>query len=572
MATLATIAPPVDRTEVWTPPAPVRMGGVIVASSVGSLIEWYDFFVFATLAPTLAPKFYPPGDATVELLLYLSTFAVGCLVRPFGALFFGRLGDLVGRKNTFLLTLLIMGASTAGVGLLPGYGTIGYLAPALLIVLRLLQGLAIGGEYGGAAVYVAEHVADRRRGFCTSFIQSSAPAGLLLSILVVLGVQHSMSPATFARSGYRIPFLVSLALVVISLVIRLRMQESPIFRELKAKGATSSTPIRDAWAAPHAKRRMLQILFGLTAGLGVVAYTATIYSLFYMTTILKVETEPARWVMAIALLASLPLFTAFGALSDRIGRKRLMMAGLLLAAVSYLPIYRGMASAARTGVVALRSTSDPVTREPRLSAVDHAGQRVIQKTEKTRTATHRQLLAAGAVEATRTPNYPLLVLLAFIPMALLAMIYGPTAAYLVEAFPAAVRYTSLSLPYHLGAGVVGGLLPTIGLYVNAATKNMYAGLVYPMVFAGLAFVVGSVTLPETHEVDLWAELVGADGIGQVADVPARRPVHPRLHDEDSFATEGRGDRSAGRSDRAAPRIPRPSGGTRDRGGRRRLGR
>jgi MFS family permease len=505
-AVLAPTAPAVDKVSAARP---VAMGGVIVASSVGSLIEWYDFFVFATLAPTLAPKFYPPGDATVELLLYLSTFAVGCLVRPFGALFFGRLGDRVGRKRTFLLTLLIMGASTAGLGLLPGYGTIGDLAPALLIALRLLQGLAIGGEYGGAAVYVAEHVADRRRGFSTSFIQGSAPAGLLLSILVVLGVQHSMSPAAFARSGYRIPFLISLVLVAVSLVIRLRMNESPIFSELQARGATSKTPIRDALAGPQAKRRMLRILFGLTAGMGVLAFTSSIYSLFYMTTILKLEIEPARCVMAVALLASLPLYTVFAALSDRIGRKRLMMAGMLLGALSYLPVYHGMASAARTGVVTLRSTTDPVTHEPRLSALNSAGQRVIQQTEKTATATHHQLLATGAVEAPRTPNYPLLVLLAFIPMAIFAMVYGPTAAYLVEAFPAAVRYTSLSLPYHIGAGVIGGLLPTIGLYVNAATKSIYAGLVYPIGFAALAFVVGSLTLPETHDVKLWAELESA---------------------------------------------------------------
>jgi MFS family permease len=366
-----------------------------------------------------------------------------------------------------------------------------------------------------SAVHVAEHVPDRRRGLATSFIQSSASAGLLLSILVVLGVQHSMSPVAFARSGYRIPFLVSLVLVVISLVIRLRMKESPVFSELKARGATSKTPVRDALAGPGAKRRMLCILFGLTAGMGVLAYTSSIYSLFYLTTILKVETEPARWVMAVALLASLPLFTVFAALSDRIGRKRLMMAGMLLGALSYLPVYHAMASAARTGVVTLRSTADPVTHEPRLSAVNTAGQRVIQKTEKTATATHRQLLAAGATEAPRKPNYPLLVLLAFIPMAIFALVYGPVAAYLVEAFPAAVRYTSLSLPYHLGAGVVGGLLPTIGLYVNAATKNIYAGLAYPIGFAVLAFIVGSLTLPETHDVKLWAEL-------DAARVPATR--------------------------------------------------
>jgi MFS family permease len=475
---------------------------VIGASAAGTAIEWYDFYIFGTLATTLAPKFYPPGDETVQLLLYLSTFAVGFVVRPFGALFFGRIGDLVGRKYAFLVTLLIMGSCTAAVGILPGYKTIGYAAPALLILIRILQGLALGGEYGGAAIFVAEHVPDKKRGYYTSFIQITATLGLFIAILVVIIVQRSMSPEDFVANGYRIPFLVSVILVGMSLYIRLRMKESPIFSGLKAGGKTSTAPLKDALTGWENWKRILRTLFGATAGQGVVWYTGQFYALFYLTTILKLETEPARIVIAAGLLLGMPLFTFFGALSDKIGRKRIIMAGCLLAAVFYIPIYHGMVSAAGTGVVKLASTTDPITKEPKLSALNSEGKVITAKTDKT----HKQIMAKGGVLPERKPNYPLLVFYIFLQMIFVTMVYGPMAAYLVEAFPAKVRYTSLSLPYHIGNGVFGGLLPLIGLYVNSATKNIYAGLYYPIIVASVTFVVGSLTLKETRDVRIWDEL------------------------------------------------------------------
>ena len=475
---------------------------VIGASAAGTAIEWYDFYIFGTLATTLAPKFYPPGNETVQLLLYLSTFAVGFVVRPFGALFFGRIGDLVGRKYAFLVTLLIMGTCTAAVGILPGYETIGYVAPALLILFRILQGLALGGEYGGAAIYVAEHVPDKRRGFYTSFIQITATLGLFIAILVVIVVQRSMSEEQFIRNGYRIPFLISVILVGMSLYIRLRMKESPIFSGLKAGGKTSTTPLKDALSGWENWKRILRTLFGATAGQGVVWYTGQFYALFYLTTILKLQAEPARIVIAVGLLLGMPLFTFFGSLSDRVGRKKIMMAGCLLAAVFYIPIYHGMVKAANTEVARLAAKNDPVTGEPKLTALRADGKPITVKSDKN----HQQLLAAGGVTPAKDPNYPMLVFYIFIQMIFVCMVYGPIAAYLVEAFPAKVRYTSLSLPYHIGNGVFGGLLPLIGLYVNSATKDIYAGLYYPIAIATLTFVVGSLTLRETSDVRIWDEL------------------------------------------------------------------
>jgi MFS family permease len=482
-----------------------KIWNVIAASSMGTVIEWYDFYIFGTLAPTLAPKFYPPGDETVQLLLYLSTFAVGFVVRPFGAIFFGRIGDLVGRKYAFLVTLLIMGACTAGVGLLPSYASIGYVAPILLILFRILQGLALGGEYGGAAIYVAEHVPDNKRGFYTSFIQITATAGLFVAILVVIVCQRNMSPQDFADWGYRIPFLISILLVGLSLYIRLKMKESPIFQQLKDEGKTSKSPLSDALKGWDNWKRILTTLFGATAGQAVVWYTGQFYALFYLTTVLKLETEASRIVVAVALLLGMPLITIFGALSDRIGRKQIIMAGCLLGALSYIPLYHGMQSAARTDIQKMASKNDPVTGEPKLSAINSKGQKVIQKTEKTKTETHAQLLKAGNVEAPRDPNYPMLVFLIFVQMIFVAMVYGPMAAYLVEAFPAKVRYTSLSLPYHLGNGLFGGMLPLIGLYIVAATKNIYAGLYYPIGVAAVTFIVGELLLKETKDVRIWDE-------------------------------------------------------------------
>src|SRR5918997_1876822 len=312
---------------------------VITASAVGTMIEWYDFYIFGSLAVTISPLFYPEGNDTLALIAYLSTFAVGFVVRPFGALFFGRIGDLVGRKYAFLVTLLIMGGATAAIGFLPTYATIGIVAPIILLLIRILQGLALGGEYGGAAVYVAEHVPDTKRGFYTSFIQITATLGLFVSLMVILIVQNTMSKEAFQSWGWRIPFIISIFLVGISLYIRMRMKESPIFQQIKSAGMTSTQPLKEAFTKCVNLKRVLISLFGATAGQGVVWYTGQFYALFYLQSILKVNATSANYIVAAALLLGMPLFVFFGALSDRIGRKRIMMVGCLLAALSYIPIY-----------------------------------------------------------------------------------------------------------------------------------------------------------------------------------------------------------------------------------------
>ena len=461
---------------------------VIGASSAGTVIEWYDFYIFGSLATIIAPLFYPPGNDTFALIMYLVTFAVGFIVRPFGALFFGRIGDLVGRKYAFLVTLLIMGGATALVGFLPTYRQIGWAAPIALILIRVLQGLALGGEYGGATVYVAEHVPDERRGFYTSFIQITASLGLLISLAVVLGLQNSMSRESFGAdsmtAGWRIPFVLSLLLVAASLYIRLRMRESPIFQHIKATGMASAKPIVDAFANPENRRRVLISLFGATAGQGVVWYTGQFYALFYMQTVLRIERDTAALIIAIAIGLAIPFFVFFGWLSDRIGRKRIMMAGCMLAVIGYLPIYHGMQYYAGNNVDHIQAVRDKVTNEPRLTPVTASGQP-----------------APNATSA----NVPMLVLLVFIQVIFVTMVYAPIAAYLVEAFPARVRYTSMSLPYHIGNGVFGGLLPTVGLFACAYTGNIYAGLYYPMLVAGITFVVGSLMLKETNHTRMWDE-------------------------------------------------------------------
>jgi MFS family permease len=462
---------------------------VILASSAGTVIEWYDFYIFGALTADIAPLFYPPGNETLALIAYLSTFAVGFIVRPFGALFFGRIGDLVGRKYAFLVTLLIMGFATALIGALPTYHSIGLFAPALLILIRVLQGLALGGEYGGAAIYVAEHVPDERRGFYTSFIQITATLGLFISLAVVLAVRSSMSKEAFAAWGWRVPFLLSIVLVLLSLYVRLRMKESPIFSTLKQEGKTSTAPIREALQAPGAMKRIALTLFGATAGQGVVWYTGQFYALFYLQKILKVETRAANVIIAAALVLAMPMFVVFGALSDRIGRKKLMMAGCLLAALLYYPIYRGMVAAAGNNVTAVQSVPDPITKEPKLTPLTHGPDNA--------------LIAAPAAVS---PNKSALIALVFVQVIFVCMVYGPIAAYLVEAFPAKIRYTSLSLPYHIGNGVFGGLLPVFGLYLCAATGNIYAGLIYPIAIALLTFVVGTWKLEETRHIRIWDEL------------------------------------------------------------------
>ena len=481
-----------------------RIWKVIGASSVATMIEWYDFYIFGSLAPVIAPLFYPPENQTFAYIAYLATFAVGFVVRPFGALFFGRIGDIVGRKYAFLVTLLIMGAATATIGLLPTYAQIGVAAPITLLLIRVMQGLALGGQYGGAAVYVSEHVPDNRRGFYTSFIQTTATLGFFLSLAVILIVQNTMSAEQFggkteAFGGWRIPFLVSIFLVVISLYVRLRMKESPIFEHLKSSGMTSANPLVEAFTKWENLKIVLISLFGATAGQGVVWYTGQFYALFYLQSILNVTATSANYIVAIALLLGLPFFIVFGALSDRVGRKWIIIAGCVLAVATYLPIYRTMQSVAGSNVVTATSQKDPATGAIKLTpqSMNEGGNLV---------ASTKVLPYTSLGDLTSNKTAWMLILLVFIQVLWVTMVYGPIAAFLVESFPAKIRYTALSLPYHIGNGVFGGLLPLIGLSVIAQTGNIYAGLYYPMIVAAITAIVGSIFLRETHGHKIWAEV------------------------------------------------------------------
>ncbi len=460
---------------------------VIGASSAGTVIEWYDFYIFGSLATIISPLFYPPGNDTFALIMYLLTFALGFIVRPFGALFFGRIGDLVGRKYAFLVTLLIMGGATAAVGFLPTFSQIGWVAPIILILVRVLQGLALGGEYGGATVYVSEHVPDKHRGFYTSFIQITASLGLVISLIVIVSLQSAMSKEAFGAdsffAGWRIPFIISIVLVLASLYIRLKMHESPVFEHLKATGMSSAKPLVEAFTNWANLKMVLISLFGATAGQGVVWYTGQFYALFYMKTVLKIPELTANYIIATAIILGIPFFVFFGWLSDKIGRKKIMMAGCLLAVLGYLPIYHGMVYFAGNKVDHIQSVPDKITGEPKLTPV---------------TADAQPAPAA-------TPNSTMLILLVWLQVLFVTMVYAPIAAYLVEAFPAKVRYSSMSLPYHIGNGVFGGLLPTIGLFACAYTGNIYAGLYYPMIVAGITFVVGSILLKDAHNTRMWDE-------------------------------------------------------------------
>lgn len=485
----------VSKSKIWQ---------VIGASSVGTMIEWYDFYIFGSLAPVISPLFYPPGDDTFAYIAYLATFAVGFIVRPFGALFFGRIGDIVGRKYAFLVTLLIMGGATAVIGFLPTYAQIGYLAPIILLLIRVLQGLALGGEYGGAAVYVAEHVPDNKRGFYTSFIQITATLGLFLSLFVILAVQNTMSAEQFAGkteafAGWRIPFLISILLVGVSLYIRLRMKESPIFEHVKSSGMTSASPLVEAFTKWANLKIVLISLFGATAGQGVVWYTGQFYALFYLQSILNVNATSANYIVAIALLLGMPFFVFFGWFSDRIGRKWIIMAGLLFAVLTYIPIYKAMQSVAGSNVVTATSQTDPVTGAIKLTPQSIDANGTVTTSPKVIPYTN-----FGDLLSNRTVW--MLILLIFIQVIWVTMVYGPIAAYLVEAFPAKIRYTALSLPYHIGNGVFGGLLPLVGLWIIAQTGDIYAGLYYPMIIASITFVVGSLLLRESRDVKIWEEV------------------------------------------------------------------
>jgi len=466
---------------------------VILASSVGTMIEWYDFYIFGSLAVVLSQKFYPTGNNTFALIAYLATFFVGFGVRPFGALFFGRIGDLVGRKYAFLVTLTVMGGGTFLIGCMPTFKTAGWFAPIGLIGIRVLQGLALGGEYGGAAIYVAEHVPDNKRGYWTSFIQITATLGLFFSLITVLLLQFYMTPANFQSYGWRIPFLASAVLVMISLYIRLKMKESPIFEQIKSSGMSSAQPLKDAFTHWPNLKLVLISLLGATAGQGVVWYTGQYYALFYLQSILKVNLRTGFIIVAVAMLIGMPFFTVFGALSDKIGRKKIILAGCLLAVLTYYPIYHAMESAAGNHVITFKSTQNPVTKAWTLTPLTSDP------------ADPTKLVPAKEAP---NPNVPLLILLVWIQVIYVTMVYGPIAAYLVEAFPAKIRYTSFSLPYHIGNGIFGGLVPLVGLSVCAATGNIYAGLWYPMVVAAMTFVVGSILLKETVNVKIWTEISG----------------------------------------------------------------
>lgn len=486
---------PAQRAKVWQ---------VIGASSVGTMIEWYDFYIFGSLAGIIAPLFYPPGNDTFAYIAYLATFAVGFVVRPFGALFFGRIGDLVGRKYAFLVTLVIMGGATAVIGFLPTYSQIGIVAPIALLVIRILQGLALGGEYGGAAVYVAEHVPDEKRGFYTSFIQITATLGLFVSLAVILAVQNLMSAEQFAGktgaiSGWRVPFLISIFLVGISLYIRLRMKESPIFSQIKSAGMTSANPLIEAFTKWENLKIVLISLFGATAGQGVVWYTGQFYALFYLQKILNVDATAANYIIAVALLLGMPLFVVFGALSDRVGRKKIIMAGCLLAVLTYIPLYHSMQAAAGSNVETATSKTNPATGEKALTPLSRAADGTLVPAPKVLTYSTFGNFISNATAW-------MLILLVFIQVVWVTMVYGPIAAYLVEAFPAKIRYTALSLPYHIGNGVFGGLLPVIGVAIIAETGNIYAGLYYPMIIAGVTFIVGSIFLKETRGHRIWDEV------------------------------------------------------------------
>lgn len=447
--------------------------GVITASSVGTLIEWYDFYIFGSLAVVIATKFFPAGDSTAALLSTLATFGAGFVVRPFGALVFGRLGDLAGRKFTFLLTLVLMGLSTFAIGCIPAFETIGYWAPVLVLLLRLLQGLALGGEYGGAATYVAEHAPSTARGFWTSWIQTTATIGLFLSLAVIITVKQSMSVADFNEWGWRIPFWISIIMVGVSIVIRLRMQESPLFARLKQTGTTSSNPLRESFGNRLNLKFVLLALFGATMGQGVVWYTGQFYALSFIQNTLHVELAQASRLIMWALLLGTPFFIFFGWLSDKIGRKWIMLAGMLLAVFLYRPLYTAMyeiGTSAEHTVVNVNGTVNTI------------------------------LLS--------DTGFWQLVGLVFIQVVLVTMVYGPIAAFLVELFPTRIRYTSMSLPYHVGNGIFGGMLPLVATYLTsqAARANEVAakgglplpydkpyleGLWYPMAVAGVCFVIGA---------------------------------------------------------------------------------
>jgi MFS family permease len=525
---------------------------VIFASSLGTVFEWYDFYLYGSLAPNIAKNFFSSvANPNTAFIFALLAFAAGFAVRPFGALVFGRLGDLVGRKYTFLITILIMGISTTAVAILPGYATLGIAAPVILIALRLLQGLALGGEYGGAATYVAEHAPMGKRGIYTAWIQTTATLGLFLSLIIIIGCRTSMAPADFDAWGWRIPFGVSLVLLVISLWIRLKLDESPVFKQMKAEGKGSHAPLTESFLVWKNAKIVILALLGLTAGQAVVWYTGQFYSLFFLTQTLKVDAQAAQLLVGGALLLGTPFFLVFGALSDRIGRKPIIMAGCLLAVVSYFPLFQGLTHYANPALEAAQTKApatiiadpadcsfqfNPIGNIKFTNSCDVAKAALVSRSVPYENvagpagstaqikigdtvidaygAAEAKDKAAGftksvgdTVTAAGYPtkadpaqiDYGMTILLLFVMVLYVTMVYGPIAAMLVEMFPTRIRYTSMSLPYHIGNGWLGGFLPTTAFAIVAMTGNIYSGLWYPISIAAFTFVIGILFVPETKD-------------------------------------------------------------------------
>ena len=533
---------------------------VIFASSLGTVFEWYDFYLYGSLAAIIAKQFFSGLDEGSAFIFALLAFAAGFIVRPFGAIFFGRLGDMIGRKYTFLVTILIMGLSTFIVGILPNYASIGVAAPVILICLRLLQGLALGGEYGGAATYVAEHAPHDKRGAYTSWIQTTATLGLFLSLMVILGTRTAVGEAAFAEWGWRVPFIVSIALLAVSVYIRLSMNESPAFAKMKAEGKTSKAPLSESFGQWKNLKIVILALIGLTAGQAVVWYSGQFYALFFLTQALKVDGAAANIFVAVSLLIGTPFFIIFGSLSDKIGRKPIIMLGCLLAVLTYFPVFEALTKAANpdlyaaqqknkvvvtadaaecsfqfnpTGTVKFTSSCDIAKQVLAGASVSYenaagtAGAPATIKIGETEIASYssrglpaEESNAKAAVfkkavgDALKEAGYPakadpakvdavkVTIILTYLVI-LVTMVYGPIAAMLVEMFPTRIRYTSMSLPYHIGNGWFGGLLPTTAFAIVAQTGNMYNGLWYPIIIAGMTFVIGMLFVKETKDVDIY---------------------------------------------------------------------
>ena len=509
-----------EETTVVTPHDTRKLWSVITASSVGTLIEWYDFYIFGSLAVIISQQFFPQTNPTAAFLATLATFGAGFVVRPFGAIVFGRLGDLIGRKYTFLVTLVIMGGSTFAIGLIPGYETLGLAAPILVLILRLLQGLALGGEYGGAATYVAEHAPAARRGYYTSFIQTTATLGLFVSIGVILAVRYWVGVEEFNDWGWRIPFVLSALLVGVSIYIRLKMSESPLFAKIKAEGKLSKNPLKESFGNKANLKLVLIALFGATAGQGVVWYTGQFYAMTFIERTLQVNSIQTWNIIAIALLIGTPLFVYFGWLSDRIGRKMIMMTGMLLAVILYIPIYKQMHAVAdvkesavvgQPNIINERTTNDDgqtvlITKTETTFADGNSRVEIVSTTEN---GTGEPVVTTRNEISLSNQNFWIMIVLVFVQVIFVAMVYGPIAAFLVELFPTRIRYTSMSLPYHIGNGIFGGLTPLIAtsLYVASQTEanpegDPYAGLYYPIVVAAISLVIGMIFLSNRRKADV----------------------------------------------------------------------